>query len=182
LQACDRCGGSFEKKQLNGFDSTRDGRRKNGEKMRLCRNCLFDKFSEYLSRYNGRALAVYPMKDKHVNAYVFYTLDELSKTSWRTGKWPQKYTDQIRQTLPPPNTICQSCMTNDAFFAWCSPEIYSNNYTSDKLNPEGTFRRELLCGNCFAVQFRSKVVENENVFAEFMPPVDVDGFLTSWDI
>ena len=182
MKACERCGTSLDKKHVNGFDSTRMGRRKNGEKLKLCRNCLFDKFSEYLSRYDARALAVYPMKDKHVNAYVFYTIEELAKTTWKTGKWPLKYAEQIRQTLPPPNTMCQSCRTRNALFAWCSPEIYSSNYVSDKLNPEGTYRREFLCGNCLAVEFRNKVSENDDVFEEFMPPVDVDGFLTSWEV
>ncbi|MDG6908469.1 MAG: hypothetical protein JRN20_22085 [Nitrososphaerota archaeon] len=155
------------------------GKRKGGEKLKLCRNCIFDKLAEYLETYNGKAVFVYPMKDKQplaVNAYQFYTFDEMKKY-----KWSQKYIDSIRQILPAPNTSCQACATNMASFAWCSPEIYSNNYTSVKLNSEGTYRKEYLCSHCILDKFKEKVTENDSVFEEFNPPIDADGFATSFE-
>lgn len=185
MKSCDRCGMNLDKKQMNSFDSTSYGHKQDGEKLRICRNCLFDKFSEYLSRYNARALAVQPFKDKHVNAYVFYSLEELAqKGSGRYSTWPQSYFDQIRRTMPPPNTICQSCRSSNANFAWCSPDIYpKRDYTSYKLSPEGSYRYEFLCSNCLLVQFKNKVVEIDLRFELFVPPVDnAEGLLTPWDI
>lgn len=186
-KTCERCGVELDKKRANQFDSTFGGSqeaRQTGEKLKLCRDCLFVKFSEYLSNYGFRALVVYPMRDKHVNAYVFYSLHEMetAKGGGRYSAWPRRYIDQIRQILPPPNTVCQSCGTNKAMFAWCSPEIYRNNYTRDKLELEGTYRRDYLCNNCLLVQVKTKVTENNNVFDLFTPPVDGEGLLTSWDI
>jgi hypothetical protein len=37
------------------------GFRKGGEKMNLCRDCLFEKLSEYLLSFPARAVVVQPM-------------------------------------------------------------------------------------------------------------------------
>jgi hypothetical protein len=185
MKSCDRCGMNLDKKELNGFDSTSYGHKNDGEKLNICRNCLFDKFAEYLSRYDARALAVYPFKDKHVNAYMFYPFQEMTKKAGgRYSSWPQSYVDQINHILPPPNTVCQSCRTNNATFAWCSPEIFpKRDYTTDNLNPNGSYHLEHLCCNCLLVQFKNKVVEIDLRFEFFTPPVNnAEGLLTPWDV
>ena len=181
MESCDRCRKKLDKKQVNKFDSTFRGSRKGGkgEKLKLCRDCLFDKFSEYLSSYDFRAVFVYPMKygqPFHVNAYQFYNFDEMKKY-----KWPKDYIQGIQNILPSPSTFCQSCTNKTAHFSWCSPDLYGNNYTSTKLSQEGSYQREYLCSSCLFDRFKQKVLENDNVFQEFFPPVDSDGFATSFE-
>src|SRR5712664_303406 len=181
MKTCERCGAALDKKQVNELDST-IGRKGRGEKLKLCRNCIFDKFSEYLSNYTFRAVMIYPIKDKHVNAYVFYDFETMSKGGGRYSAYPRATIDQLRNDLPPPNTVCQTCGRNNAKFTWTSPEIYRNNYVAMKFSPEGTYDKKYLCPDCLLEQWKQKIIENDTKLDLLFPPVGTDRWATSWDV
>lgn len=179
-KTCDVCGKSLAKDQINIFDSTFRGSRKTGEKIILCRDHLVSKFSEYVLSYGYRAVVVYPMDRRgriHANAYQFYPLDSMKEL-----RWSQDYIDGLEALLPSGQSMCQNCGRSKAVFSWCSPDIYSNNYSSNKLQDRSRFELQVLCKDCLVKKFSDRLLELNLWFDELNPPVDSDGFSTSFEI
>ncbi len=112
----------------------------------------------------------------HPNAYQFYTFAMMGKY-----RWPQSYVEGLKALLPGGQISCQACRRNQADFIWCSPLIYGNRYASDRLSDLNSFERQMLCKTCLVESFTVKIRELGLWFDEFNPPVDDDGFATSFD-
>lgn len=173
---CERCGVTLEKKQVNFYDSTIRGERQGGETLKLCSNCLFEKFGESLSRFKFRAIVVYPTNEmgwfSKTNAYHFYTWEEMKEY-----RWTEDYITSLTGLLPPAGTRCSLC-GDAASFTWVSPEMYYNDWSSSKVNQEGNFEKTFVCGRCLLREFKKKFIEYDLKFDEFLPPVDGDSFGT----
>lgn len=176
---CPKCDKLVDSREITKFDTTFRGKMREGTVFRLCRDCLFDELRKSLSLPNLKAVVVQPMKDRdplHVNAYHFYSLDEMGHMNWS-----DKFVDGIRSLLPG-NITCLACGRNNARFSWCSPEIYFKDYTSITLNTPGKFETEFLCSDCLVDKFKQKVKENSNYFDEFLPPASSEAFGTSFEV
>jgi hypothetical protein len=183
---CERCGKTLEKKQVNFFDSTIRGARQDGETLKLCSNCLMEKFTESLARFKFRAIVVYPTVDRgwfsKTNAYHFFTWEEMREirgysSDGEANRWPEDYIASLTGLLPPAGTPCSLC-GDTASFTWVSPEIYFNDWSSAKVNTEGRYEKTFVCRKCLLHEFRKKTRENNLIFDEFLPPTDGDGFGT----
>jgi len=182
---CERCGVTLEKKQVNFYDSSLRGARHDGETLKLCRNCLIEKFDESLARFKFRAVMVYPMAGtgwfSKTNAYHFFTWEEMRENHGysKSGetRWPEDYIVSLTGLLPPAGTRCSLC-GDAALFTWVSPEIYFNDWSSAKVNKDGKYEKTFVCRKCLLREFRKKIIENDLIFDEFLPPVDGDSFGT----
>lgn len=178
---CQRCGVTIEKKQENIFDSTIRGKKKDGETLTLCGNCLMEKFGESLARFKFRAVVVYPQNNmgwnnSDANAYQFYTLKEMSDYHWTDD-----YIAALHDLLPPAGTRCSTCGAA-ASFTWVSPKMYFNDWSSSKINTKEKYEKTFVCGRCLLQEFRKKFLENHLKFDEFLPPVDGDSFGTPFEV
>ena len=171
---CEKCQMVFQKKELNFFDSTIRGDRFGGEKLHLCQNCFIEMVSEYFKNYRNKAVVVYPIKK--YNAYQFYSMKDLKK--WN---FSEKFIENVKQLLSSMSSECDECKRK-ANFIWCSPEIYNDDPFSGKIDISKPFEKRFLCGNCLSEEFAKKICENNLHFDEFFPPIDFDGFCTSFEV
>jgi len=170
---CGRCQIVFSKKEIHYFDSSFRGRRKHGEKLMLCSSCFVEEISKYFKNYEAMAIAVYPLKE--LNAYHFYTFIEMKQYHF-----PQEFIEGLKGLMSishPRQCLCGV----PAHFVWCSPEIYNKDPLSPKLKIADQFQRQYLCGRCLASDFTRKIIDEDIHFDDFLPPVDSDGFCTSFE-
>jgi hypothetical protein len=173
---CDKCFVLFTKTKLNALDSTLSDERNNGEVLWLCRSCLITELQSYFDAYKKRAVVVYPLEPKW-NAYDFYTFERMIKLY----EFDKKWVDDIRLFLPPPKSKCEDCGTS-AHFNWCDPQVYYGEPFPDNVNVDGTFKQEILCGRCVGKRFAERIYANDLRFDSIQPPLDDDGFCTSWEM
>lgn len=172
---CDRCSLTFPKDKLNALDSTLDSERKKGEVLWLCRSCLIPELQTYIRQYRHRAVMVHPIGGKW-NAYQFYTFPRMIQLYGFNKKW----VDDIKSFLPATNAKCQGC-GSPAHFNWCDSAIYSSEPFPESVNLGGAFKQEILCGDCVGRKVAEIIYEKDLRFDDIWPPVDADGFCTSWE-
>ena len=172
---CDRCTVQFPKTALNALDSTLSDERDAGEVLWLCRSCLVTELQSYFEKYTKRAIVVYPLQGGW-NAYHFYTFDRMVKLY----EFKQKWVDDIKMFLPPSKAKCKDCGSS-AHFTWADPQVYYGEPFPDSVNVHGTFKRELLCGRCLGKRFAEMIHTNNLRFDCIQPPLDEDGFCTSFE-
>lgn len=176
---CQRCGSTIEKGQVNSFDSTIRGHNTAGESLKVCGNCLIEKFNDSLKSFNSRAVVVYPTNSMgwmtKPNAYQFYSFEEMDSYGWE-----EDFITSLDSLLPSVDTKCSLC-GDAASFAWVSPEIYFNDYSSGKLNQKGNYEEKFLCTKCLLREFKKKFIEGNLKFDEFLPPVEGESFGTPFE-
>ncbi len=173
---CDSCLGNFPKSQLNALDSTLDAQRaKGGEVLWLCRTCLLARLPSYFKAYHHRAIVVYPLGTKW-NSYQFWTFDRML----RLYNFEKSWVDDIKRFLPAATATCIKCGQR-AQFNWCDPKVYFGEPFPDKVNIAGNFKQELMCGECLAREFGERITSGDLRFDSIWPPLDADGFCTSWE-
>jgi hypothetical protein len=153
------------------------GFRKVGEKMNLCRDCLLEKFLEALTNFHSKAVLIQTMAKR--NAYQFYRFDQADlKPQWRRA---QENIDALRSYLPSDSAFCKWCNTH-AGFNWCSSVIYFDNPFGQRVNDSSMVEEEPLCEKHLLESFKKRLLELDITFAEFIPPVDTEGYCTSFDV
>lgn len=76
---CAKCRLLLPKKHLGTFDTTHQGKRKEGEKLLLCPSCMVEALIKQFLYFHEKAVVVYP--SKKFNAYVFYQFKELENNT-----------------------------------------------------------------------------------------------------
>jgi len=170
---CDKCQIVFPKTKLSYFDSSFRKERQNGRQLRLCRACFTDEIRDWFRNYKHMAVAVYPSEG--YNAYHFYSFKDLEKYNFEP-----EFIAGLRSLLPTSTPQCELCI-EEAHFVWCSPDIYFDDPFSPELNTNEQVKKQYLCGNCLAKEFTNRIYEEDLYFDEFWPPVDTNGFCTSFD-
>jgi hypothetical protein len=51
-----------------------------------------------------------------------------------------------------------------------------------KFSTEGTYDKKYLCPDCLLEEWKQKIIENDTKLDLLFPPVDTDGWATSWDV
>lgn len=169
---CDRCHSEVSYREINIYDST-FRKERNGKVLTLCRTCFEKKVFESFEKYQCMAVAVYPVEGW--NAYQFYNYEMMNRF-WFT----QEDIDFIKSLIPPSRVKCSQC-ENSAHFLWSSPAIYNNKVLSGEWDHTKQFKKKFLCGRCCAEEFIKKMNELDLYFDEFFPPLEEDGFYTSWE-
>lgn len=177
---CEKCGGTFPKKQLFEFDASCQGENIAGEKRKVCGQCLMTLFLESLRAYEGRAVIVAPMR--RYNAYDFYSFDTLlaAKETRSAAEMNEALVNDLRGLLPPPDTECALC-SNEARYTWCPPAVLLNDPFQWEANPKKCPEPLYLCPECLYREFRKKVQEDEIHLDCIMPPHHGPGFMCSWE-
>lgn len=173
---CEKCGETMSKKLIGLMDSTHQGKRKDGKRLKLCNKCMLDTFYTYLRDFKDRAIIVYP--DKQNNAYAFYQFQELSE-------YPEEYfelIDNMKGLQPPTEEKCNRC-SNSAQYTWCSKEVFMNSdpYTME-VNTENNYESQYLCRDCLVNAFNQRVADENISFYTIFPPISGEGFCTPWDV
>ncbi|MBF0593999.1 MAG: hypothetical protein HQL22_03445 [Candidatus Omnitrophica bacterium] len=111
--ACDRCAMSIDKGQLCSceFEAPLAEQEKG---QLLCRSCLEASFREYMESYNGRIVAVWPMKK--YDGYHLYRFDDMPNMEYSSA-----FIAAIRRKLPSGQS-CGGC-NHEAKVAWFSPDL-----------------------------------------------------------
>jgi hypothetical protein len=171
---CDRCSLVFPKSELNAFDTTLDGERENGEVVWLCRACLAVELQCYFRRYTHKAVVVHPI-GMEWNAYHFCTFSQMGELFGFEEEW----VETIRKLLPSNVERCEQC-GGSAHFNWCGTSLYSEVSSSHEVVGNGNASKVMLCGECLGKRFAELIILKDLRFDAFCPPVDSDGFCTSW--
>lgn len=174
---CSNCGKDIFKKELYGFDSTLRGKVK-GEKLKLCRECFFQKLESYIKKFPYRALFFNPVQKE--NAYHFYQF-EVSydifhdhSSSIDENVWLKHY-----PLLVGLNVKCEC--GNNAQYTWCQSEENIDTYNFDKFDAED-IKVNHLCPVCLFKIIKSTIVENNITWYEFFPPVEKEGMCISGEV
>ena len=172
---CDKCTLRLPKGKLNALDSTLDGQRKGGSVSWLCRSCLIPELQTFFRQYKHKAVVVHPIGGKW-NAYQFYTFPRMIELYGFSRKW----VNDIKSFLPAPNAKCQDC-GSPARFNWCDPAIYGGEPFPENVNTGKPFKQEVLCGECVGKKFAAMIYAKDLRFDDIWPPLDADGFGTTWE-
>lgn len=179
---CEKCGIVFQKSGLAVYDSTHQGKNRNGYSMKVCGNCILDMFYEDIRSFNDLAIVISPIKK--FNAFVTYDFETLlnARQNSRSSKLSNdKFVNGLKDLLPLTNTKCSDC-GNVASFTWCSPEIVRNDPFTWELRNDSEFQHKYLCKECMIREF-GKVIKEGDIKLEFIyPPIKGDGLLCSWEL
>jgi len=178
---CGRCGLQLPKQQLGIFDTTHQGKRKQGEQIRLCQSCMIEALIEQISNFQGRAIFVYP-SDKF-NAYVFYQFNELEENIKYSRHYDKDadFIKDMRELLPSNHAVCTDC-NDSALFTWASLELFDDDPYSWQVKRKIELEHIYLCKKCLINYLLDKLKTDNIQLSAIYPPIEGDGFCTPWDI
>jgi hypothetical protein len=179
---CEKCGKEVDKKELGIYDASHQGRIKSGQKLKLCKRCLVNSLVENIKEFDGKAVIIKP--SSRYNAYVYYQLEELKKSSGfaRNKDWEDSLTNDMSSLLPLDIDKCCSCK-NSAQFTFCTLDIFNG---ANPYNWEVSMNREneksYMCKDCL-LNVLIKEFNNEGINISAVYPITKgDGFLTPWEV
>ncbi|UCB57631.1 MAG: hypothetical protein JSV30_03355 [Candidatus Omnitrophota bacterium] len=168
---CEKCFSPLEKRKYHFFDPTYRGLFKNNQKkLRLCTPCLMDKYKEYLEAFEYKAVIIEPFKP--LNAYQFYTFEDMPKYNWK-----KELVERIKSLIPEIGK-CKKCGSS-AHFLLYSPEVYSKDPWNFILVPE--YKGIYLCPDCVTDHLKQIIEKEQIFFDEVFPPIRGDGVATSFE-
>lgn len=165
---CEQCNLTKPKKQIGIYDTSHQGRRKDGKKFKFCNDCMVGMLIKQLRENEEKAVIIYPTKK--YNAYVFYQFN---------GN--DNFLNDMETFLPPEYAECNLC-GNQAFYTWSPLDIVYNNPYEWKVDFDKQSECIYLCKECLITQFHQKLM-NENVkFDAIYPPIGGRGLCTPWQV
>ena len=179
---CESCEKILPKKQLAIYDTTHQGRHKNGQSIKICNDCLMQLFYEDLRNFEETAVVIYPIKG--FNAYVYYDFNGLLNTKQSSEYMMENdknLVSDLTELLPLSDTKC-SCCENKATYTWCSSEIFNNDPFLWEVIKETEFEHQYLCKECLIREFQKKIAELNIKLDGIYPPIQQKGFLCPWQV
>lgn len=176
---CGLCGSKLRKSHSFGFDSTIRGKRRDGEKTKLCKSCFLDKMRQSIQSFEEKAVFYYPTKNH--NAYHYYKfkdefIEEIENEDSDIFPPPKSY-----KFIPKNDEQCMCC-NGIAKFSLCKSKAFEeiDTYTVSHI-PNDLVKVEYLCAECLISKL-TEVIERENIILnEYFPPVDKEGIAISGD-
>ena len=179
---CESCKKILPKKWLAIYDTTHQGRHKNGYSIKICNDCLMKQFYESLRNFDETAIVIYPING--FNAYVYYDFDSLLDTKYSSNgvmEDNENLVSDLTELLPTSDTKC-SCCENKATYTGCSSEIFNNDPFLWEVIKETEFEHKYLCKDCLIRELQKKIAELEIKLEGIYPPIQKKGFLCPWQI
>jgi len=180
---CEKCEKTLLKKKLATYDTSHQGKYKNGQSIKICNDCLMQLFYEGLRSFDQTAIVIYPIK-KGYNAYAYYDFDSLLNTKFTSNIQREEnisLVSDLTELLPQSDTKC-SCGENKATYTGCSPEIFNNDPFSWEVNKDTEFEHKYLCKDCLIRELKNKITELDIELDGIFPPIQQKGFLCPWQI
>lgn len=166
---CENCKRPLDKYHV--FDPTPWIKDFHFEKIKLCTDCMLNKYKEYLNNFTGKAVIIEPMKN--YIAFPYYTFDEISEG----GYWPEEGVIELRNFISQGGN-CVKCkkLTN---YLLCSPEIYQNDPIKDIRISNCS--KDYFCADCLSDRLKDIIIKNDLFFNAIYPVRDGDGLATSFN-
>ena len=178
---CARCAQVITKKEAGLYDTSHQGRVKDGFSQRVCQDCLRDLLYEDLRRFQDKLVVIAPIPSK--NAMVSYNLDELLRVNQGMGMMKENaaFVQDLKALLPSPTVKCECC-GQKATMTFCPSAIIGDDPFSWRISHDESIKTSFLCPDCMVKELKNEFKEKEIRLYAIYPPLLGDSVFCSWEL
>lgn len=179
---CARCAKVILKKEAGEYDTSHQGKVKDGFSQKVCQDCLKELLYDDLRRFQDRLVVIAPIPSK--NAMVTYNLDELLRVNKGNGgaaKQNADFVKDLRAMLPLETTQC-ACCSQKATMTYAPSSIINNDPFSWKIIRDESIKSSYLCADCLIEALKKDFIEKDVRLDAIYPPLAGDSQFCSWEL